>query len=411
MSDRDVNVAAALTETRALRVLIIIHNQHGTGPFPKVLEHAQALAAGGAHVTLLCTSRTRRLRFRVSGDNPVIVEAPDLFRGRLRQGLDPWNALRRALWLRGRDFDVVHAIDCRPVVLLPSLLARRRSPIVLSWWDYFGGGGTARERSGALYAATLGNVEGFLELYGRKFADQATVISTYLRDLLRQTGYPAERTHLVRIGCDTTRYPEVDRDVARRDLQLPADATILCYVGALLPADMSLLLEALAIVNATADRPLLTVLVGTPDIPPEIAEAHGILLVPRQPLEVVTRYISATDLCLLPLRSSIANTARWPSKVADYFNAGRPVVATPASDFPQIFADHDLGYMAADDSAQSFAAALAHALADRDAWPRIGQACRRYAVDELDVHKLARDMTGVYLSAIASYATRTGADS
>ena len=381
-----------------MRVLYVIHNQAGTGPYPKVVEQAEALVALGAEATVLCTSKMSRFRMtRRQEGNVDIVEAPDLLWGRLRQGLDLWNVLRRCLWLRAQRFDVVHAVDCRPAVLGPVMMARSMGvPTVLSWWDYFGGGGTALERSGSLYARTLGKFEGFLERFGRRFASHATVISSFLGERLAELGYPRDRTTLVRLGCNTHRFPVMQKREARAALGLPVDATILCYVGALMPADRDLLIATLDRLRRGGEKDLIPILVGTPPLDAADVQRLGIRLVPRQPLETVHRYISAADLCLLPFRTSVANMARWPSKSADYLNAGRPIVATPVSDFPKLFAKHRLGFLSESDEPEAYAAAVREALSARAEWDAMGKTCRAFAVSELDVAALGARLHTIY---------------
>ena len=93
-------------------VLVLIHNQSETGPYHKGVEMCHALGRLGHRVTLLCTSKAARVRCVSRRDGEVeIVEAPDLLWGRLRQGVDLWNCLRRIWFLARRRFDVVYAID------------------------------------------------------------------------------------------------------------------------------------------------------------------------------------------------------------------------------------------------------------------------------------------------------------
>ena len=382
-----------------MKVLQLIHNQHGTGPYPKVLEQAAALQELGVEVTLLCTSPTARLGIAETEERGVrVVLAPDLLWGRLRQGADLWNAWRRTRYLGRRPFDVVHAIDARPVVILPALWCKWRlgTPLVLSWWDLFGDGGTAQERSGVLYARTLGVLEGRWERLFRLRADRATVISSDLRTRLVAMGYPPERILLQRVGCDTRAYGPRDKMAARRALGLPSDAAILCYVGALLPADGRLLIESLARVAERYLADLVVLMIGTPAVP-QLATSHTRLVrVERQPLEIVYRYLAAADLCLLPLCESVANRARWPSKAADYFNAGRPVVATKVSDFEELYAQYPLGYLAEESTPAAYADAILRALHSRTEWETMGRACRRFAEQRLDTRVLAKELVALY---------------
>ncbi len=102
--------------------------------------------------------------------------------GKLRQGIDIWNTLNRLFIVLKHKYEIVHAIDCRPVVILPALLLKhfKKTKLVISWWDLFGHGATALERSGKLYANTMGRIEAFFEEYFRKYADFSFVVSKYL---------------------------------------------------------------------------------------------------------------------------------------------------------------------------------------------------------------------------------------
>jgi glycosyltransferase involved in cell wall biosynthesis len=392
-----------------VKVLLLVHNQQGTGPYPKVLEQAEALHSVGCRVTLLCTSRTARLHMSQTEQHGVrILAAPDLLWGSLRQGVDLWNTLRRMGFVGRESFEVIHAIDSRPVVILPALWGkwRLRAPLVMSWWDLFGDGGTARDRWGAVYSKTLGVLEGAFEVSFRRFADRSTVISSHLYERLVATGYPPEHILLQRVGCDTRAYGPSDKLVARAALGLPPHATILCYVGALALPDRTLLVDSLALVARHYGRELLTLMVGTQEFDARFPGHLDVRWTSRQPLPAVYRYIAAADLCLLPMCESPANRARWPSKTADYFNSGRPVVATKVSDFEQLYAEHNLGYLAERSTPNAYAEALLRALNAPSEWEAIGRSCRRFAEHCLDSRVLAQQLVGLYEEAHRTHGVR-----
>lgn len=392
-----------------MKILVLTHGQYVTKGLPKVIEMTESVAALGHAVTLVATSRTRRFRSeRFARDGVRTVLAPSVLWGRLRQGADPIDLLWRLAMLRRERFDVVHAVDSRPTVILAALAVVRRSrcPLVIEWSDLFGRGGTIAERSGRLYAATLGHVETFFEERFRHRADAAIATTSLLVRRLVAMGYPEERIHLQRYGCDTRRYRPQPPAEARQRLGLSPDATILCYAGTLYPADARLLLDALALVSPPDGARLQTVLVGEHRIDSRLAARLGVLLPGRVPdFATVHDYLSAADLCLVPMRVSLANQGRWPSKVSDYFNAGRPVVATKVSDFEALYREHDLGFLADQDTPQGLADALQQAFAQRHRWEEIGQACRRFAEAELDLTRLAAERVSAYVSAAEHYET------
>ena len=94
-----------------------------------------------------------------------VVEAPDLLTGRARTGWDPWNTWRRALGLRTRSFDLVHAFDSRPVVIYPALLLQRwtGAALFMDWADWWGRGGWIHDRSGWFVRTFFGPFETWQE--------------------------------------------------------------------------------------------------------------------------------------------------------------------------------------------------------------------------------------------------------
>ncbi|MBI4500795.1 MAG: glycosyltransferase [Gemmatimonadetes bacterium] len=382
-----------------IKVVWLIHNRRASGPYPKIVEQLRALAGIGIEGSLLCTSPASRFRLTESVEEGVpVIECPDLLWGALRQGADLWNTLRRIGWLRGHVPDVIHAIDARPAVILPALYAQRRlgAALVLSWWDLFGEGGVTTDRSGPLYAGTIGRIEGAFETMFRGQADAATAISDPLYRRLAARGFPPERMEVIRLGSDTSRFAIGEKRVSRARLGWDPERTVVCYVGNLLPADRVLLFEAARLVRRAIDpASLRLVWIGGPpaDLVPHEA---GIEVLPRADPSRLYEMLVASDLCLLPLRRSAGNSARWPSKVADYLNAGRPVVCTPVSDVAEIVSRRDLGVVSAGDEPEPYARALLEALDRRSEWSRWGAGSRAYAEEQLDVRALAARLATLY---------------
>lgn len=383
-----------------MHILVIIHNQRGAGPYSKVFGMCLAVKELGNAVTILCTSPAARAKFSSSVEQGITVwESPDLLGGRLRQGVDLWNALRRIGRLRAERFDVVHAIDCRPVVILPALWMKyvHGVPLLLSWWDLFGSGGSATERSGRLYALTFGHIETLFERHFRKYADRATVVSTELRRRLEKLGFPREKITLQRVGVSVGDFPKAERTKARALLNLPADSSIFCFVGSIFESDMRLLLGALRALKTTGEKMPLTVVIGNHDIDAKVCRELNIVLPGRVDDESFRRFFAASDYALLPLKDTIANRARWPSKVGDYLAAGLPVVTTPVGDFSNLLTEHHLGYRAATDSAKDFASAMVSAVRAKTSMrKRKSDSARRYARTALEWSVLAPGLVTNY---------------
>lgn len=390
---------------KSFKIILIIHNQVGTGPYFKVFEMCRALAAQEIDVTLLCTSNKNRLSFDYREDAGVrIIESPDLLWGKLRQGLDPWNTIRRVAALSSLKFDLIHAIDSRPAVILPALWFKKRHkvPLILSWWDWFGRGGTAAERSGKFYAATLGTVETFFEEHFRKYADRATVITNALGERLQNLGYPSEKIEIHRVGCFTGNENHITRKEARAKLNIPEKELVFCYAGTLFENDKRLLIESLRILQKKTNIQPKIILIGNHQVEPVLQKDLAILVTGYlKETSEVQSYLKAADFALLPMNMSIANRARWPSKITDYWAAGLPVVATPVSDLPVIFDEHPLGIISGDDSPDSFAKALVKAVEmKKEERQTLSDNSLEYARKELDWNILAGRLKALYLKTL-----------
>jgi|GEM_PF-279861 len=389
-----------------LDILIIAHSRVDTGGYSKILEMSAALAKAGHRVTYACTSRRGKFFIKESNSSCVrIIEFPDLLYGRLRQGIDLWNTLQRILFLTKENFDVIHAIDCRPAVIFPSLWMQKfkNVPLVISWWDWFGRGGTAMARSGKLFDETFGHIETFFEEYFRKYADRATVVSSLLKARLEALGYPQEKIEIHRVGCNISKGSNVDKAVMRKQLNLPEAETILCYAGVLFKSDMDLLIDSLRILKKEYSLPT-TILVGKHYLEEKISNELSIQITGWLPdFQDVCKYLHASDYAIVPMITSIANKARWPSKVSDYWAAGLPVIATPISDYPSLFPEYNLGYLSLSDRPRDFADAIHKALVeDASKYRTNSLAALAFARNELDWDRLAEKLVNLYRLAIAS---------
>lgn len=385
-------------EQQGLRILFLIHNQAETGPYWKVLEQCAAYVKLGHSVTLVCTSKTRRWGADYQSREGVeVLETPDLLRGKFRQGVDLWNAWWRIRLLRGQIFDVLHAVDCRPNVLIPALsLHRRGIPFVLAWWDLFG---SESKRFGNLYARTFGKIEGWLETAFRIRADASIAITSYLADKLREIGVKPDTIVVQHLGCDTSVQPlpyEQAREKICSQHSIKPTETIFCFAGTIYDSDFLLLLQSLDVLRERGCSYRI-IWIGKHTISQEIQRRYNILHVGVVPtMAGVYEYFAAADACILPMEVNVANAARWHSKVTDYLNAGAPVVLTPVSDFPRHFSRFDMGWLAASGSAEDYAGALEQAIVGKSKRAEKSNNARSFVRQELDVMTIAQQTIVLY---------------
>lgn len=320
-------------------------------------------------------------------DGVLVVETPDVLWGKLRQGVDLWNTFKRCRYAAREHYDVVHAVDCRPNVIIPALFIQhsQKIPFVLSWWDLFG---SDSKRFGRLYALTAGKLEGWLETSFRKYADGATTITSYLAHRLEQTGFPRENIIVQHLGCDTSA-ETLSYHEARSKHSFGEDENIFCFAGTIYESDFALLIASLDLLKAR-QIPYRLLWIGKHQIAPNVCANYHIThlgIVPT--MAQVYEYFAASDACLLPMEVNAANAARWHSKVTDYLNAGSPVALTPVSDFPELFGKHDIGWVSASGSAEDYATILMKAVNDKPQRPQKSAATRAFMKQELDVMAIA----------------------
>lgn len=369
-----------------LRLLYLNHNVAYSGTFFRAFHLGRRLAARGHTVTLVTTSRVARFQMRSDErDGLELVEAPDFLWGPARTGWDPWNTLRRIAFVRGREYDVVHAFDSRPAVILPALAAERfaGAALFMDWADWWGRGGTIEERSGWVVRTFFGPVETWFEETFRIRAAGSTVISRALEERAAALGVPRARILRIPHGCDVDGLVPASRPEARAVLGVAADVPLLVHVGVLTRADMELVA---AMLRALARRVpgVRLALVGNARAPvPGDLLAAGVVQrtgwVSRAELH---RWIAAADLCVVAVADTIGNRGRWPSKINDYFSCGRPVALPRVGDAAELVQEAGAGW-AAEPEPGALADAIAAALADRAALEEAGLRARELAETSL----------------------------
>jgi glycosyltransferase involved in cell wall biosynthesis len=344
-------------------------------------------------------SPQNRWRFRTHTDSGVtIVETPDLLWGPLRSGWDPWDGLRRVLWLRGRPFDLVHAFDARPTVLLPALYlqARHRVPLVMDWEDWFGRGGAVEERPNPLVRTLLRPVETFFEERFRTRADGTTVICSTLRDKAIALGVPPETILLLRDGADVEGLQPLKRGACRQELGLPLAAPIVGYVGAIFRRDAQLMAQAFdRLYSHLPQARLLLIGYVNQKLEDLVRAPEAVIRTGFVDYAQMNRYLCACDLCWLPLHDSGANRGRWPMKLNDYMCAGRPTVATAVGDVTPVMETWQIGLLAQDEP-QALAHQTLALLNDPQRCDWLGQNARQVAQKFFDWQLRASELETFY---------------
>lgn len=380
-----------------MRVLFLSHNVAWRGGFFRAYHWGRYLARRGHEVTIVATSESNRFKFTKSThDGVTVVKTPDLLTGRLRTGWDPWNSMRRATFLRGTDWDVVHAVDSRPAVCLPALaMHKRNTTLIMDWGDWWGRGGTILERQGSVLDRLFAPVETYFEEAYRTRADGTVVLSAALAERAAGLGVPRHRIARIPHGADVEGIQPRDKSVARKALGMSPTAPVIGYVGVLFKRDATLLQKTFDRLQATDSRIHLC-LIGQCNMaaPKTWIAANRVTVTGRIDYDRLQTFIAACDLMVLPLKNSVANRGRWPSKVGDYLAAGRPVVTTDVGDISSLIRKGQCGAVA-DDCPEALASAIADVLRRSDL-QALGVNARQTAEVSLDWRILTNDLETFY---------------
>jgi len=380
---------------------MVNHNVVWTGTFVRCAQFARRLVARGFDCTILTISPRRRFTVEETTWKGVrLVQLPDLLWGIGRSGWDPWDLLRRLLFLRGRSYDLIHAFDCRPVVIHPALAAQRRSraPLVIDWADWWGRGGAASERRNPFLRHVFIHLETFYEEHFRRRAAATTVISRALEGRAIALGIRPETISRISSGADLELFYPVPQIEARWAAGVPPAGPVLGFMGNV-QYDLDLVLGTFSRLHRREPgaRLLLTgrrspLVAHFKEADPAGSAVHEAGLVP---FETLNTYMNACDLLLLPLRDTVANRSRYPQKLCDYLAAGRPVLTNPVGEVGELVAAHGVGATVAPDPDAMSEAAFA-LLKDGDRLEHLGRGARRLAETELSYDQLTDRLAAAY---------------
>ncbi|HTA74811.1 MAG TPA: glycosyltransferase family 4 protein [Gemmatimonadaceae bacterium] len=365
-----------------MRLLYLNHNIAWSGTFFRAYHLARQMVALGHEVTVVTTRRQGRFGFERTVDDGVdLWFAPDLTAGPARNGWDPWNTLWRVAALRRARFDLIHAFDSRPVVIGPALAIRARTgaPLFMDWADWWGRGGWIQERSGWPVRTLFGPIETWFEEAFRTRATGTTVISRALQARVQALGVPEQRIVRLPHGCDVQGLTPMDRTEARRALSVDAGRPIILHVGVLTPSDAALMFDMMRLLLPTLPKAQL-VMVGKSRVtaPADLVSAGAVTVTGYVDMPTLHRWLGAADLCVIPMRDTIGNRGRWPSKINDYFAAARPTLMPMVGDAARVVHDAEAGWVC-EPTPEAMAAAAASALGDEDALRRAGGRARALA--------------------------------
>jgi len=329
-----------------MRILMLVFNVVERGTYFRAYEFARELVKIGHKVTLIATSPDRYLTHKSRNQDGIrVIETPDWCCGSVRSGWDLYNAFYRMALLKSKEFDIVHSFETRPVNLLPALKLRMAGvPLIFDWADWFGRGGSVEERPKALIRFLLRPVESFFEEKFRKKASATTVICSTLKERAIKLGVIPQSITVIPNGYNIPTWQNTEKPEARKKLGLNEKEFLIGYVGSLFSKDACLMAEVLDLVIAKIPNTrLIHIGHSKYSILKMVKSQDRVIEIKDVKLNEMAQYLSACDICWLPLNNSNANRGRFPMKFSNYLAAGKPIVATDVGDVAEIMAKFNIG--------------------------------------------------------------------
>jgi colanic acid biosynthesis glycosyl transferase WcaI len=379
---------------------LVIHDYSG---HPGQVHLSRELARRGHHVEhQYCASYTtgRGATERRDGDpESFLVRAIELSSEfaryspvvRLWQELQYARMSTRAVLAARPDVAVLSNIPLLSLFILTLSLRLRRMPYVFWQQDVYSEAirVIARDRLGPL-GCLVGWIAGCAERQVAHGAAAIVAISDTFIEQLGAWGVQTSKVHVVPNWAAIDEMPLRPRDNAWAKTHGLVGVPVVMYAGTLgLKHDPS----ALSSLARTAPTGSRIVVVsegrGREWLESEAGHAPGLVLLDYQPYEQLPDMLASADVLLVVLESD-ASRYSVPSKVLNYFCAGRPVLALlpPDNAVANMVEAAEAGLVVAPGDADAASAALRSLLSSPAVRDRMGTAARRYAERTFDVRRV-----------------------
>jgi glycosyltransferase involved in cell wall biosynthesis len=201
-------------------------------------------------------------------------------------------------------------------------------------------------------------------------ADALVALSQEIAEAMIANGADADKITVIPNGVDCTKFQPIDRDEARRGLNLPTDRPVVLSVGYRLERKgFHLLVDAIPGIRERFPNVLVVIVGGqarwSQDYTSVIEErirannvADSIYLAGPRPPEELSKWYSAADQFVL-----LSSREGSPNVLMEALACGLPSVATPVGGIPDVLSDPRLGILLPERSAQAAAVGISEALA------------------------------------------------
>jgi hypothetical protein len=248
-----------------------------------------------------------------------------------------------------------------------------------------------------------------LELWAYAQAAEVVVVSEGFRQDLVRRGVPAEKVTTIRNGADVDRFaPGGDPGPGRRQLGAADGEVLALYLGAHgLSHGLDTVVEAACLLADAPGVPVRIALVGEGAKRSALVAqvdrlgVTNLTMRPGVPWDEVPGLLAAADICLVPLRNVPLFSTFIPSKIFEYFAAGKAVIGALRGEAAEILRDAGALVVEPGDPA-ALAGAIAELAGDADRRAAMGAQARQYVTAHFDRRQLAAQYRAVLARCVRS---------
>jgi glycosyltransferase involved in cell wall biosynthesis len=233
-----------------------------------------------------------------------------------------------------------------------------------------------------------------------RLVDRVIVVNSEVEELSRDLGIAPARVVRIPNGVDATFFQPVltaDKLAARERLGLPAEKTIVLFVGRLVPVKgLDSLLQAWGLLPQSVRAGALLVMVGDGEERKRLQELSSSLRVDESIMfagaqQAVLEYYWCADLFVLPsLREGLSNT------LIEAMACGLPVIASNVGGALDVVEDGKNGVLFDAQNVDHLARKLESMIAMKDRWSEMGARARQKVVEYADLQEVVQRMQGLY---------------
>ena len=225
----------------------------------------------------------------------------------------------------------------------------------------------------------------------RRIGATIVVSQTDARFVAREFGLPESRLRVVRNGIAGFDDP-LDRSVARRALDIPADARAIGYVGSL--EARKGVHELVDAVEQAGLPEVQLLLAGDGPLESSLRERagrlpYGLRLLGR--IDDVRSFLAALDVFVLPSHSEA-----MPLALLEAMWSGLPIIATPVGGVPEAVVDGESALLVTPGATEELSHALRRILSHADLARDLGRAARAAAEERFDAKRMVAEVAAIY---------------